>query len=102
MAANSPQVNTVGRLRPASSELNHRPLGFPCAAEIHEFSVTGPVSGGPAIASARPRNVATRTLPWWIGRNSHRPGGYAAVFRTVAARLAVRLRQDGSCAQYAE
>jgi integrase len=26
MAANSPQVNTVGRLRPASRELNHRQL----------------------------------------------------------------------------
>src|SRR5215469_3678679 len=102
MAANSPQVNTLGRTRSPSIDSSHRPPGLPCAAEIHEFSVIGPVTGGEAAASAMLRNVVMRTLPGLTGRNSHRLGMCAAVFRTVAARSAVRLRQDGSCAQYAE
>ena len=103
MLANSPQVNDWGRTRPAIVDSNHRPLGSPCAAEIHESRVIGPDSGETAaVASVSPRNVPTRTLPGLIGRKYHRLGMCAAVCCMLAARLPVRARQAGCCAHSAE
>src|ERR1700722_13268694 len=105
MLANSPQTNDVGRMSPAISDSSHRPLGSPCAAEIHESRVFGPASGPPAPAEVElvsPRNVPTRTLPRLIGRKYHRLGMWAAVCCMLAARLAVRAWQAGSCAHWAE
>src|SRR6516165_6321171 len=103
MEAISPQVNDWGTMRPAIIESSHMPPGSPCAAEIHESRVIGPDSGAAArVASVSPRNVPTLTLPGWIGRKYHRPGMCAAVCRMLAARLAVRARQDGSWAHSAE
>src|SRR5580698_6774892 len=103
MLANSPQTNDVGRMRPAISDSSHRPLGLPCAAEIHESRVIGPVSGeASAVASVSPRNVPTRTLPGLIGRKYHRLGMWAAVCCRLAARSAVRARQAGCWAHSAE
>src|SRR6516165_4402296 len=103
MEAISPQVNDWGTMRPAIIESSHMPLGSPCAAEIHESRVIGPFSGAAAeVASVRPSIVPSFTLPGWIGRKNHRLGMCAAVYRMLAARLAVRARQDGSCAHSAE
>ena len=49
-----------------------------------------------------PRNVPTSTLPGLMGRKYHRLGMFAAVCCMLAARLAVRARQAGSCAHSAE
>src|SRR5208282_4248137 len=103
MLASSPQVNDVGRTRPAISDRNHRPLGLPCAAEIHELRVIGPVSGEASeVDSVSPMNVPTRALPGLIGRKYHRLGMCAAVCCMLTARLAVRARQAGCCAHSAE
>ena len=103
MLANSPQVNDWGKTSPASGDRNHRPLGSPCAAEIHESRVIGPDSGETAaVVSVSPKNVPTRALPGLIGRKYHRFGMCAAVCRMLAARLAVRARQEGCCAHSAE
>src|SRR5580704_10391553 len=101
MLANSPQTNDWGRTRLATAERNHRPLGSPCAAEIHELRVIGPVSGEP-VASVSPRNVPTKTLPRLIGRVNQLLGMCAAVCCTLAARLPVRARQAGCFAHSAE
>src|SRR3984957_1751733 len=95
MLANSPQVNDWGRTTPDSHESSHRPLGSPCAAEIHELRVSGPVSIEPPFefASVSPRNVPTRTLPGLIGRENHELGMCVAVCCTLAARFLVRARQ---------
>src|ERR1035438_10866104 len=96
MLANSPQVNDVGRMRPAISDSSHRPLGLPCAAEIHELRVIGPDSGeSTAVASVSPRHVPTSTLPGLIGRKYHRLGMCAAVCCMLAAGLPVRARAAG-------
>src|ERR1700683_2784024 len=88
MLATSPQTNDVGRTRPAIVDSSHRPLGSPCAAEIHESRVIGPDSGeSAAVASWSPRSVAIRTLPGLIGRKPHRLGMCAAVCRMLAARV---------------
>ena len=103
MLANSPQVNDWGKTRPDISERNHRPLGSPCAAEIHELRVVGPDSSDiAAVASVSPRNVPTRTLPGLIGRKYHRLGMCAAVCCMLAARFPVRARQEGCFAHSAE
>src|SRR5487761_2802626 len=101
MLANSPQTNDWGRTRWAIVDSSHRPLGSPCAAEIHESRVIGPDSGAP-VASVSPRNVPTRALPGLIGRKYHRLGMCAAVCFMLAARLPVRARQAGCCAHSAE
>jgi len=101
MLANSPQTNDEGRTRPAIVDRNHRPLGSPCAAEIHESRVIGPDSGEP-VASVSPRNVPTRALPGLIGREYQLLGMSAAVCFMLAARLAVRARQAGCFAHSAE
>src|SRR5450755_3731732 len=101
MLANSPQVNDWGRTTPDSHESSHRPLGSPCAAEIHELRVIGPDSGEP-VASVSPRNVPTRALPGLIGRDNQLLGMCAAVCCTLAARLPVRARQAGCCAHSVE
>src|ERR1700722_5524458 len=96
MLANSPQTNDWGRTRLAIVDSSHRPLGSPCAAEIHESRVCGPDSGGStAVASVSPMNVATKALPGFIGRKYHRLGMCAAVCCMLAARLAVRARHAG-------
>src|ERR1035438_1070582 len=103
MLANSPQTNDVGRTRPENTDRNHRPLGSPCAAEIHESRVFGPDSGeSTAVASVSPRNVPTRTLPGLIGRKYQLLGMCAAVCCMLATRLPVRARQAGCCAHSAE
>src|ERR1700689_1594888 len=103
MLANSPQTNDVGTTRPAIFDSSQKPLGSPCAAEIHESRVIGPDSGeSAAVASWSPRSVAIRTLPGLIGRKYHRLGMSAAVCRMLAARLPVRARQAGCCAHSAE
>src|ERR1700744_1489510 len=103
MLANSPQVNDVGRMSPAISDSSQKPLGSPCAAEIHELRVIGPVSGEASeVDSVNPRNVPTSTLPGLIGRKYHRLGMWAAVCCTLAARLVVRARQAGCWAHRAE
>src|ERR1700728_3767060 len=104
MLANSPQTNDWGRTRLAIAERNHRPLGSPCAAEIQELRVIGPVSGEPlsAFASVSPRNVPTKTLPGLIGRENHELGMCVAVCSTLAARFLVRARQAACCAHSAE
>src|ERR1700689_1713783 len=104
MLANSPQTNDWGRTRLAVAERNHRPLGSPRAAEIHELRVIGPVSGEPPseFASVSPRNVPTKTLPRLIGRENHELGMSAAVCCMLAARFLVRARQAGCCAHSAE
>src|SRR5271169_1032120 len=103
MLANSPQTNDWGRTRLANAERNHRPLGSPCAAEIHELRVIGPDSGeSTELASVSPRNVPTKTLPRLIGRENHELGMSAAVCCTLAARFLVRARQAGCCAHSAE
>ena len=82
---------------------NHRPLGSPCAAEIHELRVIGPDSGeSTEVASVSPRNVPTKTLPGLIGRENQLLGMCAAVCFMLAARLSVRARQAGCCAHSAE
>src|SRR5579859_2461876 len=103
MAANSPQTNDLGRTRPDIVDSSHRPLGSPCAAEIHELRVIGPDSGeSTEVASVSPRNVPTRTLPGSIGREYQLLGMFAAVCCMLATRLAVRARQAGCCAHSAE
>src|ERR1700685_4660817 len=104
MLANSPQTNDWGRTSSDISDRNHRPLGSPCAAEIHELRVIGPDSGDPSteVSSWSPRSVATRTLPGLIGRKYHRLGMCAAVCCMLAARLPVRARQAGCFAHSAE
>src|SRR5580700_9903874 len=104
MLANSPQTNDWGRTRLATAERNHRPLGSPCAAEIHELRVIGPVSGEPLseFASVSPRNVPTKTLPRLIGRVNQLLGMCAAVCCTLAARFLVRALQAACCAHRAE
>src|SRR5580700_4629924 len=103
MLANSPQTNDVGRMRPAISDSSHRPLGLPCAAEIHESRVIGPASSETAaVASVSPMNVPTRTLPGLIGRKYHRLGMCAAVCCMLAVRFPVRARQEGCFAHSAE
>src|ERR1700685_4816408 len=89
MLANSPQTNDVGRMRPAISDSSHRPLGSPCAAEIHESRGFGPASTPPPpeVSSVSPRNVPTSTLPGLIGRKYHRLGMCGAVGCMLAARL---------------
>src|SRR5450755_117275 len=101
MLANSPQTNDVGRMRPAIFDSSQKPLGSPCAAEIHEVRVIGPDSGEP-VASVSPRNVPTRALPGLIDRDNQLLGMCAAVCCTLAARLPVRARQAGCCAHSAE
>src|SRR5450631_1734842 len=99
MLASSPKVNDPGRTRPENTDRNNRPLGSPCAAEIHEARVIGPDSGEASeVASVSPRNVPTRTLPGLIGRKYQLLGMSAAVCCMLAARLPVRARQAGSCA----
>ena len=103
MLANSPQVNDWGRVRLAIVDSSHRPLGSPCAAEIHESRVIGPDSGeSTEVASVSPRNVPTRALPGLIGREYQLLGMCAAVCFMLAARLAVRARQAGCFAHSAE
>src|SRR5579862_9405706 len=103
MAANSPQTNDLGRMRPDIVDSSHRPLGSPCAAEIHESRVIGPDIGeATAVASVSPRNVPTRALPGLIGREYQLLGMWAAVCCMLAARSPVRARQEGSCAHSAE
>src|SRR5579875_1342617 len=103
MLANSPQTNDLGRMRPVIFDSSHRPLGLPCAAEIHELRVCGPDSGEASpVASVSPRNVPTRALPGLIGRKYHRLGMCAAVCCMLAARLPVRAWQAGSCAHSVE
>jgi hypothetical protein len=101
MLANSPQVNDWGSVRLAIVDSSHRPLGSPCAAEIHESRVIGPDNGEP-VASVSPRKVPTRTLPGLIGRDNQLLGRSAAVCCMLAARLPVREWQAGCSAHSAE
>src|SRR5580658_7497021 len=103
MLANSPQANDWGRVRLAIVDSSHRPLGSPCAAEIHELRIIGPDSGeSTGVASVSPRNVPTRALPGLIGRVNQLLGMFAAVCFMLAARFLVRARQAGCCAHSAE
>src|SRR5271163_4634111 len=96
MLANSPQVNDVGRVTSDSHDSSHRPLGSPCAAEIHESRVFGPDSGASTeVDSVSPRNVPTMALPGLIGRENQLLGMCAAVCCMLAARFLVRARQAG-------
>src|ERR1700733_12168683 len=103
MLANSPQTNDWGRTSPARVDSSHRPLGSPCAAEIHESRVIGPDSGeSTEVASVSPRKVPTRALPGLIGREYQLLGMCAAVCFMLAARFLVRARQAGCFAHSAE
>ena len=90
-------------MRSDSHDSSHRPLGSPCAAEIHESRVIGPEIGEASeVASVSPRNVPTRALPGLIGRDNQLLGMSAAVCFMLAARLPVRALQAGCCAHSAE
>ncbi len=103
MLANSPQTNDWGRLRWAIVDSSQKPLGSPCAEEIHESRVIGPPSGdSTAVASVSPRNVPTSTLPGLIGSEYQLLGMCATVCCMLAARLPVRARQEGCFAHSAE
>src|SRR5215831_9574537 len=97
MAAASPHTKDSGRSRSDATEMNHRPLGSPSAAESHASSTLGADSGAAAeVALVSPNTLPSRALPDLIGRKSQRAGGFAEVWWIVAARSAVRRRQAAS------
>ena len=96
-APTSPQTWACGKAISAISDMNHKPLASPLAAESHESTVIGDEIGAASEdESMSPKKEASRTLPRLIGRKSQWSGMWAAVRRIDAARSSVRARQPAS------